>query len=248
MGRQSDLPIACSTCRGRGIAHSKKATNLMIVESLVAYGLYRMYKALASAPASSAPVKPRARTPGKVITFVGRTGAGKSSTANSLLGYAAFDVGAEHGSTTLVAARDYVGGYQLRDTPGLMDDTAFDDAVWTAVEDSELVVYTTTGQLYRPEIETVRCVRDRQRQWDLESETPGRRKLVLYVNGQDYKESTMTRAVLAEEARLIKEQVATWIPEDRVAFGAAAPMAQGEGQPARLEELRSLIQANLSLN
>ena len=222
----------------------------MIVESLVAYGLYRAYKALTNpqAPSSSPPIKPRAQAPNMVITLVGRTGAGKSSTANALLAYAAVEAGAGHGSTTTVAARDYICGYQLQDTPGLIDDTDFEDAVWAAMRDSELVVYATTGQLYRPEIEIVRRIHNSQRQWDLESGTWGARKLLLYVNGQDFREATMPRAVQSEEAQLIKEQVATWIPGEKIAFGAASPIRGGERQPARIEELRNLIQANLSLN
>jgi uncharacterized protein (DUF697 family) len=58
-------------------------------------------------------------TPKKAITFLGATSSGKSSTANALLGYQAFSVGVEHGTTTKISHQDYINGYVIRDTPGL---------------------------------------------------------------------------------------------------------------------------------
>lgn len=166
-----------------------------------------------------------AKRPQKVITFVGKTGEGKSSTINALVDYQAFNVGAEHGTTTTVDSVDYTNGYSLQDTPGLLDDDAeYLQLIADALKESELVIYTTRGQLYEPELEVVRQICNFQQQWNQDSGTPGLRKLLLYVNMQDIKEQTMPSSMRAEEATLIKSQVAEWIPESKVAFGAAAPV------------------------
>lgn len=190
---------------------------------------------------SPASVISETKAPSKTITLVGATGAGKSSTANALLGYNAFKAGAEHGTTTATAEKDYIRGYRLRDTPGLMDDADFYDGVWTAVQDSELVIYTTIGQLYRPELETVKRIRDNQSKWDYESNTSDCRQLALYVNMQDVKEYAMDSATRAREVAAIREQVSLWIPHENVVFGASSPIVKGISQPARIEALQNLI-------
>lgn len=183
-----------------------------------------------------------AKPPQKIITFVGKTGEGKSSTINALVDYQAFKVGAEHGTTTTVDSIDYINGYSLQDTPGLLDDDAeYLQLIADALRESELVIYTTRGQLYEPELEVVRQIRNFQQQWNRDSGTSGLRKLLLYVNMQDVKEQTMPSSVRTEEAALIKSQVAEWIPEGKVAFGAAAPVLKNQIQPARIDELQELI-------
>jgi uncharacterized protein (DUF697 family) len=184
----------------------------------------------------------RINPPDKNITFVGSAGAGKSSTANALLGYQAFSVGAEHGTTTTVVGVDYIDGYRIQDTPGLMDeDSRYLNLVWDAIKNSELVIYTTTGQLYRQELEIVKHIHYCQCKWDQQSNTPGRSQLALYVNMQDIKEQTKPSSVRAEESNLIKYQVTEWIPSEKIVFGASDPSVKGERQPARIDELQTLI-------
>jgi predicted GTPase len=218
--------------------------------ALLLYGTYSLIRWWASRnarPLSTASVAvPQTAAPDKVITLVGRTGAGKSSTANTLIGTEAFPVGAGHGSTRTVTEQPYLNGYRLRDTPGLLDEIDYSAYIWEAMKPSELVIYTTTGQLYRQELDIVSCIHQSQHQWDKESNTPGRRQLALYVNMQDVQELTMPSSVRRQEEETIRQQVAAWIPSQKIVFGAAAPMQAGVRGPARLEALRALIQTHMN--
>ncbi len=187
-------------------------------------------------------------TPTKTIAFVGATGAGKSSTINALVGYPACKVGAEHGTTTEAAEISYIGGYQLQDTPGLMDDTDFSFFVWEKLKRSELVIYITTGQLYRPELELVERIYNSQKRWDSVSGFSNGRKLGLYINKQDMKECSMDSSTRRREMQAIQEQVSSWIPRDKIAIGASLPVSRGVRKPARIDELKQLIQQSLKAN
>ncbi|HBK22439.1 MAG TPA: GTP-binding protein HSR1 [Planktothrix sp. UBA10369] len=187
------------------------------------------------------------KPPNQIITLIGATSAGKSSTANALLGYEAFPVGAEHGTTIKVNQKDYTQGYSLRDTPGLMDDTNFKDVIWETLQDSELVIYVTgEGQLYRPELDIVKRIRESQIQWDQDSQTIGHRQLAVYVNREDVKQLTMTSQTIQQEANLIRNQVSQWIPSHKVVFGASSPIAKGIRQTPRIEALESLINSHIN--
>lgn len=187
------------------------------------------------------------KPPNPIITLVGATSAGKSSTANALLGYEAFSVGVEHGTTKKLSYKDYIKGYSLRDTPGLLDDTSFNSMVWEAIQDSELIIYVTgEGQLYRPELDIIKQIKESQIQWDQDSQTTGRRQLALYVNKEDVKEKTMDSKTIQQEADLIRNQVSQWIPSNKVVFGASSPLAKGIRQPPQIEELKSLIYTHIN--
>ena len=187
------------------------------------------------------------KPPISVITLVGTTSAGKSSTANALLGYEAFDIGAEHGITTKVNQKDYIRGYALRDTPGLMEENNFNKVVLETIQDSELVIYVTgESQLYRQELEVVQCIRENQIEWDKASNTIGHCQLALYVNKGDARELTMESQEIEQEATLIINQVSQWIPSDKVVFGSASPMAKGIRQLPRIEALKSLINSHIN--
>lgn len=187
------------------------------------------------------------KPPNQIITLVGATSAGKSSTANALLGYEAFPVGAEHGTTTKVNQKDYKKGYSLKDTPGLMDDTNFKDVIWETLQDSELVIYVTgEGQLYRPELDIVKRIHESQIQWDKDSQTIGHRQLALYVNREDVKKNTMDSQTIQQEANLIRNQVSQWIPSHKVVFGASSPIAKRIKQPPQIEALESLINSHIN--
>ncbi len=184
----------------------------------------------------------------RLITFVGATNVGKSSTLNALLGRDNFAVGAGHGSTRDLAESPYESGYRLCDTPGLMDTTDFSDEVWSAVRMSELVVYATVGQLYRAETQLIERISRQQREWDGDAGTPNRRRLALYLNKQDAREAMMPRATREEEFAAIQVQVAAWIPKEYVLVGAASPVVGGAGRPARVEALEAFIRSHIAAN
>lgn len=223
-----------------------------MIEWFLAYGAYRVIRSIIeSADAGSAvtttpaPPPPPTPPPGRAITLVGRAGVGKSSTANALLGYAAFEVGPLHGTTSRVEERPFRDGYVLRDTPGLLDAGQQQSATWDAIKSSELVVYTTAGQLYRPELDYVRQIHERQRAWDAEAGANRRRRLVLYVNQQDVREATKPSAARAREADAIREQVAQWITAGDVLFGAAAPVRRQAAGAAEIAALDSQIRQHI---
>lgn len=196
------------------------------LELFLIYGAARLLtKAFGS---NSSPRVPSIQTsifpPEKIITFVGRTGAGKSSTANAVLGYPAFDVGATHGTTTQATMKEFRSGYFIQDTPGLLDNFDYRKIIFDAIKPSELVIYTTTGQLYRKELEVLQEILEKQQTWDNASNSMGKRMLALYVNQQDVREIAKPTYVRAKEEQVIREQVGGWIAAEKVFFGAAAPV------------------------
>lgn len=205
----------------------------------LALGGYVLYKLISTSSANARPPAPVPTLPRKIITFLGRTGVGKSSTANALLGYSAFATSAAHGTTTTIGDKPYHAGFVLRDTPGSMDDVNYMSLVWPTLEEAAIVVYTTAGQLYRVELEFLAALHGWQRAWD--GADRENRKLVLYVNQCDTREGTMPKAMREREEEAIRAQVAPWIPAHRIAFGAASPKRNGLEQPPRLDSLRALL-------
>ena len=46
----------------------------------------------------------------------------------------------------------------------------------------------------------------------------------------------------------IKEQVSSWIPRDKIAIGASLPVSRELRKPAKIDELKQLIQQSLKAN
>jgi predicted GTPase len=204
------------------------------------YAGYHFFRYLKEKGESSTTPPMVSSPPEKLITFVGATGAGKSSTANALLGCSAFSTGVEHGTTTVVAAKEYLNGYSILDTPGLMDDTDFTPAVWSSIKRSKIVIYTATQQLYRKEIETLKAINTFQKN-DLYD-----RKIALYINMQDVAKSSKTSAMLKQESVLIRQQVSELIPPQQVVFGSAHPAESKERLQPQIEDLKALIHSFIS--
>jgi small GTP-binding protein len=187
--------------------------------------------------------------PSKVITLIGATGAGKSTTANALLGYEAFPGGIEHGTTINITQKIYKNDYFLQDTPGLMDkDGAYVPMIMSALQDSELAIYVATGQLYRQEIEFLDMLYAKQKSWNQKSNTPELRQLALFVNKADIRNSTMDTKTREREASEIKRQVKDWIPAERIIFGAYSPVLGGRKYSPQISELNGLILNHIQTN
>lgn len=216
------------------------------LEIFLIYGAYKVVKAVAESLSESGSAKTNTPAPEKLITFVGATNAGKSSTLNALLGYAAFPTSQAHGTTQAILEKDFISGYKLRDTPGIMDSADYSSIIWSAIRISELVIFTTTEELYRPELEMVQQISQRQKQWDIESGTIGRRVLALYVNKQDVKDVTLTNKERTEEVVTIQKQVSLWISAERIVFGSAAPVKERKKQEPQISALKALILTHIS--
>mgnify|MGYP001801969191 FL=1 len=181
------------------------------------------------------------KPPTKTFLFVGNTGSGISCTINALVGSPACKVGATHQTTTQISETIFLSGYKLRDTPGLMDSTNFSSHVWNNLMDVELVVYTVSGQLYRPELLLIEKIFNAQKRWNLLTPSYRGRKLVLYVNKQDIKQVSMTGTAKKKEALAIQPQVSPWIDSSKIVFGSSSPNLHGHKGVPQVEELNNLI-------
>ena len=98
---------------------------------------------------------------------------------------------------------------------------------------SRVVVYVTTGQLYRKEVEFVE-----QFHYASQSE----QALIVLLNMVDLKKRTMTKADQRQQFEALAAQL-TFVPRHRIQIGAAAPI---DGCPPELNEFRSLLDAELA--
>ncbi len=162
-------------------------------------------------PPPSPPLQPE-----PIVTLVGAASAGKSSLGNRLLGQPFFRVGIEHGTTKRAETVPFREGCRLRDTPGLLDSGSPD--VLDMTRDAVLVIYVTSGQLLRPELEAIRRVR----RWQMAETMRGARErhTVLFCNKADTRHGRMPPADVVRIEDEVLRQMDGVIPSDFVVFGS----------------------------
>ena len=171
----------------------------------------------------------------KQIVFVGKTNSGKSTTANALCG-AQFQVGPTHGVTQTVESFRYEDfGYNVVDTPGILDTTDYAPQIHGIVAESEIVVFVTTGQMYQQEYDFFKRLSS-TRNKDVQT-------LITFINKNDIKRTTQTMHEIMAERQLIREQAQGYC--DEIVFGAAAPMYDGQRQKADIDALSRSIRLRL---
>lgn len=214
------------------------------IEIAIGIGVYKLIRYIVDDNGNNnLPQEPiKISPPDKIISLVGTTGAGKSSTGNALVGRYAFEVGAEHGTTNKINKTHYKNGYVIQDTPGLLDEINYKSNVVNSLQNTELVVFTTSGQLYRQEVEIITEIITKQREWNSisSSNTPSR-KIILYVNMEDTRKYNMPSSARNNIKEAIYQQLANVIPKGKIAFGAASPIFKGKAQKSEIQELKNLI-------
>lgn len=172
--------------------------------------------------------------PQNKIVLLGKTGAGKSSTCNALLGKNVFQTNVLHGATDVVFSVKYKNTYELYDTPGLLDGKILTESVLNTIQQSRIVVYVTDRQLYRPELAIVKALSSKQKAWNAKHSNSSRH-LLLYVNQKDVWEQTMAKSEIESHSTAILKQVSEWIDPKDVAFGASAPYKKGKFSNQKLK-------------
>lgn len=173
----------------------------------------------------------------KHVVFVGRTNSGKSTLANALFG-TDFTVGPTHGVTSIVQHRAFGNdGWQVVDTPGILDTIDYSYTVLNAIKKSKLTVFVTTGQMFSDEHEFLRKV------W-LDSESL---RLIVFVNKHDNRQFRHTSREIEVENELIRKQVQEVSSHAPVIFGSASPMRNGQRWQPEIQELREKINEKIGV-
>jgi len=217
----------------------------MIIELLIFGGAYVISKILAEEQQKKSYVKPLVTPPEKLISFVGATGVGKSSTINSLLGKEVCKVGVTHGTTVDSQRHQYRNNFYLQDTPGIMDIVDYLPHLWSAIEKSCLVIFTGKGQLYQPELAFLKQIHEKQTHLN-KIAGKKQRGLSLYINHQDIAIATMTSKNILLQREAIYTQIEPYIPRTYIAFGDAKPTKLNDYSDTGKTELETMIWAYLT--
>jgi predicted GTPase len=185
------------------------------------------------------------KSPEKIISFIGATGVGKSSTINALLDNEICTVGIEHGTTKKVCDYNYINGYKVRDTPGLLDTENYLSVIWPSVLESQIVVYTTGGQAYRKELEFLEKLFKEQNKLNQETGAKIKRQLMIYINKQDLREFGMSKSMHEKEISAIYSQFEQYAQKENIIFGSSRPIKNGIMQKQKIDALQSTINKHI---
>jgi small GTP-binding protein len=175
------------------------------------------------------------------ICFIGRTSSGKSSTINALLGYQSSQVCVKHGTTKEVILAGQIPGFNIFDTPGLLDDIDSSDLVWNYVRKSKVTVFVTEGQLAREELDYISKIYDQYNSVQQYST----RTIILFINKNDVRKVRMDNDELQVEYENICQQVYKWIPNNNIVIGSSSPIINKERVNPDIKDLRNLIELNI---
>jgi small GTP-binding protein len=172
----------------------------------------------------------KATTPrtSKIITVAGRSSVGKSSLCNALIGRSVFATGIEQGTTRGLHKQPFVDGWEIQDTPGLLDDSSYWQTTRKAMLRSKLVVYVTTGQLYRSEQELLK---------EMHSMHSTRIPLLVLLNMQDLKLRTMPSSERRRELDALQAQL-PFLPKEHIYIGSSSP---SDGSQADIQHFKSAL-------
>jgi small GTP-binding protein len=182
---------------------------------------------------------PSHNPPEKIITFIGAVSTGKSSTINAILGNNPRKVGIEHGTTKLIEYAEYRQGYNLCDTPGLMDKFTLNLETKQTIRKSETIIYVCTGQLYNDEINLLRKINDFQHESN-KTKLHRKRKLALYVNKRDLSQHMMSPTMISTEEKCIRNQV-SFIEAHHIVYGSSSPFDGVKYTNPNIYQLQCLV-------
>lgn len=164
----------------------------------------------------------------KIISVAGRSSVGKSSLCNALIGRPAFATGIEQGTTMGLHKQPFVDDWEIQDTPGLLDNSVYWQTTKDALLRSNLVVYVTTGQLYRREQELLK---------EIHFIHSRRIPLVVLLNMQDLKLRTMPSSERRRELDSLQAQL-PFLPKERICIGSSSP---SDGSKVDIQHFKSTL-------